>query len=501
LWSAELPPHLHGETDTNERPHRSRLRLFENGRELGPRHSPHSSIELLGQGRYSFWHEGLYFSTSDRSDPNSNNYAYTVASGPIAPDSMLETLSESRAPIEAWEAPQPSLRCAVFGMGNRGLYLAQLAKSYAGIEVGWVVDLSESRLAEALVRIGGDGVRTAATWAAALEDPAIDIVFVALPDYLHRSAAEAAFEAGKNVYLEKPLATTSADARAVARAWQRSGLILQLGYVLRHAPFYRAIRKVVRSGTLGPVRMVIASEQLDVMHGASFLRRWHAQSAYSGGLIVHKSCHDLDLICWLLDTRPRRVTSFGGVDTFARPAPAPFCSQCGERASCPYVDDGLHEARTAAERREPTAHGLDRCVFRADQDIVDNQLVSFELASGSRGTFHLTVQGRRTERRITIIGDAARLDGVFEDSRFTVTFSNWHRDPVEWSADGADAGTHGGGDSRMMRQFLNACAGREPPASYSAEEALAGVVFATAAEEARQSGRVVELDDRDFTAL
>src|SRR5262249_39969610 len=153
----------------------------------------------------------------------------------------------------------------------------------------------------------------------------------------------------------------------------------------------------------------------------SFMRRWHASSQLSGGLLVHKACHDLDLICWLLDARPRTVASFGGLTTFGRPAPAPFCSGCALSRECPYVDTALHERRAPDEAANPTAYGLDRCVFHADKDIVDNQVVAFLLDNEVRGSFHLSAQGaRRNERRISLIGDGGILEGGFEDGRFTV---------------------------------------------------------------------------------
>ena len=390
------------------------------------------------------------------------------------------------------------MRCAIFGLGNRGIGLGLLAKSFAGIEIAWAVDRSEERVAEALKLFGGD-VRGGTDSRPPLLDPMIDIVIVAVPDHLHRAIAEPAFRAGKHVFLEKPLATTAIDARGILLAWRQSGRVLQLGYVLRQAPFYAAIRAVLRKGMLGPVRIASLTEQLDVRHGASFMRRWHAQSAQSGGLIVHKACHDLDIICWLLDARPRTVSSFGGVDTFAGPPPAQFCSQCDRRNTCPHVDTGLHERRTPAEAADPTAYGLDRCVFREDKDIIDNQVVSFVLDNGVRGNFYLAVQGPlRSERRITLIGDDARLDGVFEDGRFTVAFTDPEREPLVWTADERSRGGHGGGDRVTMLDFLNACTGRAPPPVVDSEEAIRGLVFALAAERARRKEIVVRLDDGDF---
>jgi predicted dehydrogenase len=216
-------------------------------------------------------------------------------------------------------------------------------------------------------------------------------------------------------------------------------------------------------------------------------------------LIVHKSCHDLDLVCWLLDSRPRIVGSLGGSSTFHRPAPAPFCSQCSVRSECPYVDTGLHENRTEAERADPTAYGLDRCVFRLDDPIVDNQVVSFELEDGTRGTYYLAMQGPvRSERRITLIGDAARLDGVFEDSRFTVTYAAPDRQPLVWSAKGPKLGGHGGGDIASVTSFFNACVGRSPSPIKKAQDALAGLIFAVSAERSRTSHQMVVLKDEDF---
>jgi len=489
-WAVDLPSGLHGLTDNNEEPHRSLLRLSEDGTELGPPHAVHATIERKGQGNYSFWISVLYFSTSDGSDPNVNGRAYTVSevAGSAAP-------TATTAP---WTRPRRPIRCAVYGLGNRGWRLVKLASRYAGVEIAWVVDQSAGRVAESVAELGGD-VRGTTDIAVPLADPAVDAIFVAVPDHLHRIIAEPAFRAGKHVFLEKPVATTIADAQAILAAWRGSGRILQLGYVLRQAPFYDAIRTVVRDNMLGAVRVAWLSEQLDVRHGASFMRRWHAQSAFSGGLMVHKGCHDLDIICWLLDAQPRVVSSFGGVSTFAGPPPAPFCSQCERRATCLHADIALHERRSSAEAADPSAYGLDICAYRDDKDIVDNQVVSFELDSGVRGTFHLSMQGPvRSERRIMLVGDDASLDGVFEDGRFTVTFTDPRQPPFKWSAGERSRGGHGGGDRIAVFEFLNACAGRSPAPVSSSRDAIRGLAFALAAERARTSGTIVHLDSDDF---
>jgi len=329
----------------------------------------------------------------------------------------------------------------------------------------------------------------------ALADPDVAAVFVTVPDDLHRAVAVAAFEAGKHVFLEKPLATTLPDARAVVQAWVKSERVLRLGFVLRDTPFYEAVRNTIREGKLGRVHTLRLADDLGVVHGASYMRRWHRDTASSGGLMVHKGCHDLDLVCWLLDTQPARVASFGGAELFARAAPAAFCSQCPEREICPYVDTGAYEARAPEEAADPTAFGLDRCVFGGGKDIVDNQIVLFETSVGVRGVFSLAMQNPGgSERSISVLGERGRLDGVFERGVFEVR-TNDGAPATTWRARNPRRGGHGGGDERALRGFLEACLSGRGRELIDVKDVLRGLVFSFAAEEARLKDTLVAITD------
>ena len=87
----------------------------------------------------------------------------------------------------------------------------------AGVEIAWVVDRSTDRIAETQKKFGPDAAGTTDILEP-LADPKVDIVIVAVPDNLHRAVAEPAFLAGKHVFLEKPLATTAEDAKAILEA-------------------------------------------------------------------------------------------------------------------------------------------------------------------------------------------------------------------------------------------------------------------------------------------
>jgi hypothetical protein len=84
-WIADLPPGFAGPSDTIEQRTCSRVRLTEDGIELGPAHAIHAAIEREGQGSYSHWNGALFFSASDGSDPNANGRHYEASLGPPAP--------------------------------------------------------------------------------------------------------------------------------------------------------------------------------------------------------------------------------------------------------------------------------------------------------------------------------------------------------------------------------------------------------------------------------
>src|SRR5262245_17706958 len=119
-WVGDVPLELHTLTDGNEQPYRCPLRLYEGEQLLGPAHTLHQEIEVLGRGAYSFWDGVVYFSTSDGTDPNYNGRTYLAA---------LPVSGRASSARLRWTPPPRLLRCAVVGLGNRGVALAELAQS------------------------------------------------------------------------------------------------------------------------------------------------------------------------------------------------------------------------------------------------------------------------------------------------------------------------------------------------------------------------------------
>jgi hypothetical protein len=120
-----------------------------------------------------------------------------------------------------WQAPDRPIRCAIIGAGARGSSFAKRLQGLEGVQLRWLADLSQDRLNACKDRLSDPRPSLTTTPDEAIADPQVDAVFITVPDYLHRAPAVAAFEAGKHVFVEKPLATTLGDARAILAAWHR----------------------------------------------------------------------------------------------------------------------------------------------------------------------------------------------------------------------------------------------------------------------------------------
>ncbi len=144
-------------------------------------------------------------------------------------------------------------------------------------------------------------------------DPAVEAVYVATPNYLHRTATEVFAAAGKAVLCEKPMATTVWDAGAMVEASLRAGILYGTAFDQRHHPAHRALRTAVRAGVLGrvtAVRIVYACWLgVDWSAGGS-TDNWRADGVRAGGgALMDLAPHGLDLIDFLLDEPVRQLAA------------------------------------------------------------------------------------------------------------------------------------------------------------------------------------------------
>jgi predicted dehydrogenase len=189
---------------------------------------------------------------------------------------------------------------AIFGAGFMGgAHAASYVALGERVRVRTVASRSPDRAAKVAEALGAEPTTDLE---AAVSDPEVEAVDICLPSPLHREWAERALEAGKHVFVEKPIALTAEDADAIVQAAARGDQVLMVGLVLRFWPEYVELQRRVASGELGRPLSVSThrlSPPID-------WNDWMADPKQSGGVPVDMLVHDFDQMNWLLG-QPRRV--------------------------------------------------------------------------------------------------------------------------------------------------------------------------------------------------
>ena len=186
-------------------------------------------------------------------------------------------------------------------------------------EHGLVDAIASRALDRAETRARTLGVPTAyGSYEELLGDPAIDAVYIPLPNFLHRDWVLAALAAGKHVLCEKPLAITAGDAQEMVDAAQAAGVVLAEAFMYGHHPRYDRLHEIVRSGVVGEVRSIAGTFTFDASDEPGLtVFAGHP----GGGAIYDVGCYVLHAARTLLGTEPLAVTAhaqvspaYGGVD-------------------------------------------------------------------------------------------------------------------------------------------------------------------------------------------
>ena len=410
----------------------------------------------------------------------------------------------------------------LLGAGRRGRFVyGRWARANPDrLRIVAVAEPDDARRAAVAREHGLDEAHAARDWRELLAGPRLaDVAIVATSDTLHVEPALAALAAGYHVLLEKPIAPDAADCLRVVEAAEASGRILQIAHVLRYAPFYVRVHELIAAGRVGRVLGIDMQENVAYWHDAhSYVRGKYRNRRIAAPIVLAKTCHDLDLMIWLAGAAPRRVASFGERTHFRRDgAPSPGvparCTDgCPAQAGCPYdavafyltadesaarwwplsdvSPDPSREARRSALERGP--YGV--CVYRADNDLPDHQVLAVEFANGVTATFTMNGTASDEKRTVHVAGSAGELRGVLHEGWIELRrHGSGEVERIDVTGSPLD---HFGGDAGLLEHFTNAVArGRPDDVRASGRVSLDSHLLGYAAEESRLSARVVEVDE------
>jgi predicted dehydrogenase len=343
------------------------------------------------------------------------------------------------------------------------------------------------------------------SWETLLEGSQLaDIAVICTQDRMHYEPTIKALNLKYHVLLEKPMSPDPKECLEMEQAARANDRLLTICHVLRYTPFWRTIKQAITEGRIGEVVSIQLNENVGYWYIAhSFVRGNWSNSDISSPMILAKSCHDMDVLSWLMDKPCNRISSFGSLKHFhADNAPedsTDHCLDCVVEATCPYSaprfylsDEFKGWARhfTPELTKENIVQGLretnyGRCVYRSDNNVVDHQVVNMEFEGGATAMFSMCGFTFEQERRIQVMGTRGELRG--EDDKITIFDFLTHQKteiaiPVQMSG-------HGGGDGGIVRSFLREVRGFSGQESLtSAAASVRSHLMAFAAEESRLNG-------------
>jgi predicted dehydrogenase len=336
------------------------------------------------------------------------------------------------------------LKLGVIGSGGRGGNLARTAHQPGkGARIAACCDVSPATLERNRTEFGA-GIFTTHDFRALLKCD-LDAVIIATPDFLHEEQALAALAHGFPVYLEKPMAITTAGCDRILAAAKKHRVRLYVGHNMRHMAFVRKMKALIDDGAVGEVKACWCRHF--VGNGGDFyFRDWHAERRYVTGLLLQKAAHDIDVIHWLCGGYSRLVNALGALTLY------------GDLPGRKPARPGPRKVNVAEQDWKLYPHtrmrGLNHRI-----DVEDLSSMQMRLDNGVFATYAQCHYTPDYWRNYTVIGTGGRLEN-FGNGEPGSHLRLWNR-RASWNA-GGDAtykipvqrGSHGGSDPRIVGEFL-----------------------------------------------
>ncbi|ARK29549.1 Gfo/Idh/MocA family protein [Halalkalibacter krulwichiae] len=251
-------------------------------------------------------------------------------------------------------------------------------------------------------------------------------VIVTSRDDTHVDYILQSLEHDLDVISEKPMVTTSEDAKKVVEAEGKSKGRVTVAFNYRYNPFHRKIKEIILEGKIGRVTSIDLNWYIDTYHGASYFKRWNRMREFSGGLSVHKSTHHFDLVNWWIDQKPEEVFAFGALNYYGKDGelnPSSvnnrYCGTCTEKQLCDYYtrwsnrsdsilvnDDHIRMEAT----QNYTDYRPDACIFDHEIDIEDTYVATVKYDRGALLSYSINFSVPYEGYRLAINGTKGRIE-------------------------------------------------------------------------------------------
>ena len=349
------------------------------------------------------------------------------------------------------------------------------------------------------------------TWEDVFSRPKFaDAIIITTPDNLHYGPCMKALAMGYDVLLEKPISPSEQECRDILALAKKTGRIVAVCHVLRYAPYFVKLRELIQSKAIGEIVSVQHLEPIEHTHMShSYVRGNWYNSKQTTPIILAKSCHDLDILRWMIGKPSQSIHAFGDLKWFTKKnAPAGSTERCTDgcavESECPYSaleiyyrkrqrnyvfdlpDDKSKQAEYVLEQLKTTNYG--RCVYRMDNDQPDHYITNILFDENVTASFSMEAFTSYEGRRTRVMGSHGDIVG--DMNSFTITnFKSGKKEEWKETTDG-----HGGGDWRLAENWVQAVAQRNPALLTSTiDQSIESHIMGFMAEESRKTKKVMDI--------
>ena len=330
------------------------------------------------------------------------------------------------------------LKVGVIGSGGRGAIAAQAHQPGAGSRIVACCEAVPETLARNRESYG-EGIFVTSDYRELLAQP-LDAIFLCTPDFLHETMAIAALQSGKAVYLEKPMAITTAGCDRILLAAREAGARLFVGHNMRYMAFILKMKALIDAGAIGEVKTIWCRHFVG-NGGDYYFKDWHAERKNTTSMLLQKGAHDIDVIHWLAGGYSQLVHALGDLSVYNRALQNPDLSAPEKTelgvAWPPLSQRGLNEK----------------------MDIEDLYLMQMRLDNGVLACYQECHYAPDYWRNYTVIGTHGRLEN-FGDGGEGTSIHLWSKRKPEWCPPDEiipvpiGEGGHGGSDPSIVQEFV-----------------------------------------------
>ena len=345
-----------------------------------------------------------------------------------------------------------------------------------------------------------------------------DLAIISTMDRLHYEPAMKAISLKYDILLEKPVSPEPEECYKISKYAEEMGVKIVVCHVLRYTAIFNTLKDIIDSGRIGKVMSINHEECVGNVHQShSFVRGNWGNSERSSCMLLQKSCHDIDILQWLLGKQCKKVQSFGTLSYFNKnnaPEGAPeYCIEgCPVGETCPYnavnlyLNDKKNDwFRTTCTREADPTDGMvekairttqyGKCVYKCDNDVVDHQTVNllfedditvtFTMNAFNKGGRFIHIFGTHGEVHASIDGDKPIEIYYFETKQ---------TEQIPMSGKDGVTGGHGGGDEGIVKTLHEYLCGEYTGKSVSTiTDSCNNHLIVFAAEQSRKNSTVVDM--------